>query len=205
MSRRRIILIGGMPTVGKSTIAAQVAKHVNLPWLSTDQIRTLIMTPAHKEEYPLLFNTDGHTAESYLTTYPAEQIATQELMQSDEIWPTIQYFIDHDWVWRDGFVLEGINITPFLVQKTYGETNSVSAVFLSDRDSSRTKQVIFSRGLFGPPAETPDALKEKELEWTLLFDKEIRHQAEKTGLPLVEIEKSCEDIKKVLSALGLKG
>lgn len=193
-----------MPTAGKSTIAAQVAKHLNLPWLSTDQIRTLMMTPAHKEEYPLLFNADGHTAESYLTTYSAEQVATQELMQSDEIWPTIQYFIDRDWVWRDGFVLEGINITPFLVRKTFGDTNSIAAVFLSDKDVGRTKQVIFNRGLFGPPADTPDALKEKELEWTLLFDKEIRRQADKTGLPLVEIEKSHEDIEKVLSALGLR-
>lgn len=202
MSRRKIILIGGMPTVGKSTIAARVAKRLDLPWISTDQIRTLMMTTANKQDYPLLFNEDGHTAESYLTTYTADEIATQEIQQADEIWSTIRHFIDSDWVWRDGFVLEGINITPSLVAETYGGNEDIKAVFLSDSDTERTRTVVYKRGLFGPPHETPDALKEKEIEWTHLFDRTIREQIEKTGLPLVEIEKTERDVDRVLIALG---
>lgn len=202
MSGRKIILIGGMPTVGKSTIAAQVAKRLDLPWISTDQIRTLMMTTADKRDYPLLFNADGYTAETYLTAYTAEEIATQELEQSNEIWSTIQYFIDNDWVWRDGFVLEGINITPTLVQETYSAKENVKAVFLSDIEKERTRKVVHNRGLFGPPHETPDPLKEKEVEWTHIFDQMIREQASKTDLPLIEIEKSDADIDNVLAALG---
>ncbi len=39
-------LIGGAPTVGKSTIAAPLAAHLNLPWISTDRIRDIMRTVA---------------------------------------------------------------------------------------------------------------------------------------------------------------
>jgi 2-phosphoglycerate kinase len=39
-------LIGGAPTVGKSTVAAALAAHLDLPWISTDQIRDILQSDA---------------------------------------------------------------------------------------------------------------------------------------------------------------
>jgi len=52
---QRIILIGGAPTTGKSTIAMRLSEELHLPVISTDQIRTIIQSIADPHIHPNLF------------------------------------------------------------------------------------------------------------------------------------------------------
>lgn len=200
---RTIILIGGAPTVGKSTLASLVAKHFGLPWISTDQIRELMRLVARPEDYPKLFNASGYNAESFLTQFSAEQIATMEMEQGEAVWPGIKKFIEDYYSWPQGFVMEGVNILPQLVASDYGELKFIKPVFLADDDEERVRTVVFSRGLWDEARTYSDSVKEKEVEWALLFSKKLKAEVKKYGYPWIEVKKTNADLALVLSALGL--
>lgn len=203
MAKRTIILIGGAPTTGKSTMAALVAKHLNLPWISTDQIREIMRVVAPRDEYPKLFSSEGYDAQQFLTEFSAEEIADMEREQGEAVWPSIKKFIKDDYTWRAGFVMEGVNILPHLVAQDFADDQEAKAVFLVDEDADRIKDVVYTRGVWGVAKEYSDDLKQKEIEWVLDFSHKIRAEAEKHGYPIVEVRKKDDDLHAVLSALAL--
>ena len=79
----KIILIGGAPTVGKTHTAKRLSKKLNLPWISTDGIRSMLRRVVDKKEFPQLFKNIPHlTAEEYLTKYSAKEIVDNQNNQS---------------------------------------------------------------------------------------------------------------------------
>lgn len=200
--RRKIILLGGMPTAGKTTIARQVSKHFDIPYISTDQIRTIMESVADPKVFPMLFSSGTYSAEEYLEKYLAEDIADMEFKQGYEVWKGIKYFIEKDWVWRDGCVIEGVGIIPSLVSSLDKVKFDVSAVFVSDTNHDRLKHVIYNRGLFDNASNYSDHVKDKEVEWVKLFDEKIRQDAKKSGYPIIELKKDESDITQVLSSIS---
>ena len=199
---KRIILIGGMPTAGKSTTARAVAKHFDLPWISTDQICIIMQSIADPAQNPILFFAHNVTAEEYLENRTPQQVADEEYAQDQIIWHGVQAFIDRNFTWKNGFVVEGVGILPELVSKTYSDNPDVQAVFLSDSDHDRTRDIIYSRGVFTDASLYSDHVKDKELEWVKIFDQKIRDEADKFNYPIIEVSKDANDIEKVLRALN---
>ena len=200
--KRTIILIGGMPTAGKTTISRQVAKHFGLPLISGDQIRLIMQSVANQHEYPLLFNAEGLTAEEFLNKYTPEEIASMEYEQGREVWLGVKNFVEHDWIWRKGCVIEGVSILPDLVGNLDESKLNVKTVFLSDSDHERIRSVVYTRGLFNDAASYSDSVKDIEIDWVKLFDKRLREDALAHNYPVIEIDKSESDIEKVLAVLS---
>lgn len=200
----KIILIGGAPTVGKSTLAQGLAKHFDMPWISTDQIRGIMREASRREDNPNLFQPKGYeNAEKFLENFSANEIAKLEIRQGEAVWSGIKKFIEADYTWKDGFIVEGVNLLPNLIARDLKNNSQIQAVFLTDQDPGRVRQVIFSRGLADQADTYSDAYKEKEVEWTLLYDTMIRQQAQEYGFPVIEITKEQSDLKLVIAALEL--
>jgi 2-phosphoglycerate kinase len=205
MEKRVIILIGGAPTAGKSTMAQLLSERLQLPWVSTDQIREVMRTATRRVDSPNLFTPEGFdTAEKFLTHFTAEEIADMEMQQANAVWPGVKKLVLDDYTWRNGFIIEGVNITPKLVAEDFNQISNVHSVFLIDEDADRTKKVVYERGLWDDADSYSDKLKPKEVEWTVLFSKKLRQEAEKYNLPWIEVEKGNDDVQKVLTALGLE-
>lgn len=202
MANRKIIMIGGAPTTGKSTMAGLVARHFNIPWISTDQLRNVMRNVTNRERHPKLFNPEGYTGERFLTEFSKEEIVNMEFQQGEAAWPGVKSFIDDDYTWKDGFVVEGVNILPHLVSKDFGNNKEVQAVFLVDEDADRIKDVIFNRGLWDDADKYSDDVKGKEIEWVLEFSHKLKTEAKKHGFPCIEVTKSKEDLDAVLDALS---
>ena len=168
-SDRNIVLIGGAPTTGKSTMADLMAKHFGIPWISTDQIREIMRTTASKKDFPILFYTKDYTAERFLTEFSAEQIVKLEMEQGEEVWAGVKVLIEEDYTWKVGFVIEGEDILPHLVARDFKNDKHIRSVFLVDEDADRIRDVVFTRGLWDDAHTYPDDVKEKEVEWALLF------------------------------------
>ena len=74
---KKIFLIGGSPTAGKSYIAKKIAKKLGIPWISTDTIREQMRQLVRKEDYPELFLHVKATPEmgvNFLTKNSAKKI-----------------------------------------------------------------------------------------------------------------------------------
>ena len=88
---KKIILIGGAPTTGKSTMAKRLGQHLGLPWMGTDYLRTIIKKVARKEVYQLLqmFHKRGlhyldfqRTLSSFQYRMELNQLDVEELLRS---------------------------------------------------------------------------------------------------------------------------
>lgn len=196
-----LILIGGAPTAGKSTAAQLLSKHLDIPWVSTDQIREVMRETVNPQEYPAIFNTRKYNAEQFLNTFSAEEIVAMEMKESEETWKGVQAFIHGAYPWKN-FIIEGIGILPHLAHELE-ENECVRAVFLVDEDADRIRDVVFKRGLWDEAKSYSDSLKEKEVEWALLFSHILKKEVEKFGYPWVEVSKSEQDLGKILSALKI--
>lgn len=200
---RPIYLIGGAPTAGKSTVAQLLSNHLQLPWISTDQIRDLVRQVVKRADHPKLFGPEGYSAERFLTEFSAEQIITMEMEQAEAVWSAIKGFITTDFTWEHGFVMEGLSLLPHLINQDFANVPAVKPVFLIDSDADRIRHVVFTRGLWADANTYADSVKEKEVEWTLLFSQKIRLEAEQYGYPTIEVTKSETDLKAVLNALRI--
>lgn len=200
---KTIILIGGAPTTGKSTMAAQLSRQLQIPWMSTDQIRDIMRLVARREDYSALFTPEGYGAERFLTEFSAEQIADMELAQGEAVWPGIKAFIEDNYTWKDGFILEGVNILPHLIKRDFAESKHIKTVFLIDEDADRIRHVVFTRGLWDDAQLYADDVKEKEVAWVLDFSRKITSEAQRCGYPCVEVSKKADDLPAVIKALGL--
>lgn len=201
---RKIILIGGAPTTGKSTLAKELSKHFDLPWISSDQIRKIMSATVKEEDYKNIFNTKGFNAKSFYKKYSTKEISDMEFKQGKEVWKGVKAFIDHDWVWRDGFILEGLNVLPNLINKDYKNDATVKSVFLVDKNDERIRKVVFERGLWDDSEKYPDYIKEKEIEWVKSFNDKIKSEAEKYNMPCIEVEDHKKVFQNVLKVLNIK-
>jgi 2-phosphoglycerate kinase len=126
---KNIILIGGMPTAGKSTIAKLLSNQYDLPWFSTDQMRHIARSAASSQELPALFQSCNYSAEEYLRKFSPQEIADMEYEQGVQLWPITSSFIQNDSTWRDGFILEGVNILPHLFNRDFSAQPNTKAIF----------------------------------------------------------------------------
>jgi len=200
---KQVILIGGTPTVGKSTVAKALSEKLGIPWISTDQLRGIIRPYAKREEYPDLLLPEGsETAEDFLTRFSAEEIADMELAQAKDVWPAVKYLIEEKYGWKNGVIIEGVNITPELVHE-YKDQKHIKAIFLVDEDADRMRDIVYSRGLWDSADTYSDDLKPKEIEWAMLFSHKLKLEAEKFGYPCIEVEKDSNDLQRVVETLKI--
>lgn len=200
---RMIILIGGMPTTGKTTLARELSRRLALPWLSTDQTRLIMQGMASPEQHPHLLSAHGLSAAEFFQQFSPEEIAEREYMHGVEAWPGNKKLIEDDFTWREGFVLEGVNILPSLLPSLQ-TASDVRSIFLTDEGDDALRQAIFSRGLYADADTYADELKEYEIMWARLFDQRIQAEAQQYGYPVVHVQKDNEiDMPNVLSSLGL--
>jgi len=200
---KNIILIGGAPTTGKSTMAQKVSEHLGLPWISTDQIREIMREVASRDALPKLFTPEGYDVERFLTEFSVEEIVSMEIEQGEAVWSGVKKLINDDYTWTEGFIVEGVNILPQLVAQDYKDSEYIKTIFLVDEDVGRIRDVVFNRGLADDADKYSDDVKEKEVEWVLLFSQMLKTEAGKHNYKCVEVKKQEEDLQAVLSALNL--
>ena len=144
----------------------------------------MLRSVASKDSYPGLFNSTDYDAERFLTELTAEQIVKMEFEQGEETWLGVKALVnDCDYEWKSGCIIEGVGILPKMVAGDFKNNPNVKALFLVDHDVSRMRETIFTRGLWDDAHTYGDHLKEKEIEWSVLYSKRLEEEAKKYGYP----------------------
>lgn len=195
----KTILIGGAPTTGKSTFARKLADDLKLPWISTDDIRAVMVNLVRKEEYPHLFDfaDPNLTAESYLSSHNPEQIVEHQNIESEDVWKGIKAFLDTSYVWKQ-YLIEGIAILPKLVTSLDKEKYDIKPIFLVDENEDRIREIVYKRGIWDDADKYSDSVKEIEVQWAILFNQYIKSEAIKYGYNYYVVD-SRDDLFKKLS------
>lgn len=196
---RKIILIGGSPTVGKSYTARKLAESLKLPWISTDTIREQMREVVKKEDYPALFKhykATPKTGVEFLTTKTSKEIVKFVNQESKDVWKGVKAIIEKDYVW-ESFIIEGIAILPRAVYNLIKKNKKVKAVFLIDEDIERVRKTIFGRGLWADAKKYPDSVKENEVKWVIAFNEYIKKEAKKYNLNVIKVGKRKNLLKEL--------
>ncbi len=174
----KIILIGGAPGVGKSTLAKEIASARGANWISTDQIRTIMQKATKRDLKPELFvdaNSSNDSGESVIL----------EIKKAEAVWEGVAEFIKQNHPW-EGCVIEGTAILPHLVASDFKDNPDILPIFLVQSEES-IKNVIEQRSK--DPwinTKTPEQ-KKKKAEQTILLNNIFKQEAIKNGYTVREL------------------
>jgi len=185
--KKKVILIGGAPTTGKSFLASKISEEMKIPWFSTDLTRRIMRKTVRKEDYPGLFKFVGLSAEDYLSSHTPSQVVDDQNKESYEVWKGVKALIEVDWMW-DSFIIEGVGILPELIHRDFPNNKFIKPIFLLNKSKKRIREIVFERGLWADANKYPDKLKEKEVEWVVCFNEWLEKELKKYKYPIVEFE-----------------
>jgi 2-phosphoglycerate kinase len=189
---RTIILIGGAPCTGKTSLARKLAHTYRCPWISTDVIRSWMKTLVSPQEYPALFNFSNTTAEDYYKEHSAQDSIRDELHREKPVFTGVKHFIETNDEW-DVCIIEGISLRPEFIQELVSTEYRVIPLFLVDTNTQRTKDIIYSRGLWGDSETYEDWVKEIEVDVVTQTNELILDACKNIGLPYFIIRTNREE------------
>jgi len=198
---KKIILIGGAPATGKSTLARELSNKLNCPWISTDFIRSWMKTIVSKKDYPNLFKFTNITAEEHYKKYSVQATLDFEDHRDREVFDGVKKFILKNNEW-ELFIIEGISIHPEFIPELKSNEFDIRPIFLIDNNKNRIREILFTRGLWGPANTYEDWVKEIEQEYLIKINSIIQNKCKELKLKYFVIKDDRKDtIGEILSLL----
>jgi 2-phosphoglycerate kinase len=184
---KTVICIGGAPASGKSTLAQELSHQLELPWISTDQIRRIVKSIVQQKDFPNLFYQENVSAEDYFAHHSIDDIVRAELGQAHELWNAISSFVQKDHVWKEGVIIEGTGIIPELFAEFWSHQTNYYGYFLYQNDIDILTQRITTRGLWGKPGSYSESVIPSEVAWVQQYNEVISNSCKKYGLPIFDM------------------
>lgn len=185
-----VLLIGGPSGIGKTTLAAQVARRLGTSWLMVDDLRLALM----RSGIPI---PDNPRAEPF--------DATDGLVAVGEaVAPAIEVVIENHVDQRYPVVIEGDGILPSLFERASVRARTsggrIRAVFLYEPDAGALYANLVARGA--------DSWRD-DLHWyarrSAAYGEWLRKEAERRGLPIVDARPWSTLVDRILAASALGG
>ncbi|MEA4921627.1 MAG: AAA family ATPase [Clostridiaceae bacterium] len=118
----KVILIGGSPMVGKSTVAIEIASSAKCPCISTDDIGEALQTVVP------INPMQGKDFRDYFKNTAPDKLLTDIQQYHHALEPAIQRLVDIHSTWGNSVVLEGWALYPRFIKPIIG--HNVFAVWL---------------------------------------------------------------------------
>jgi len=139
-----IYLIGGSPRGGKSILSRKLSKKLNVPYISTDTLR-LVVLPYFKDRdknFPFIKMYDSTTIDKFFQKYSGQEQLRADLKEARSTWLGIKSLIDYLLICKMDYIIEGIHLLPSFV-KQYRGNKDVKIVFLTKLDEEKIYQGLF--------------------------------------------------------------
>ncbi len=133
-----IYLIGGAPRCGKTILAKRIARQKNIPWISTDIIRSVVLAYSKKSQINKMFPYEKVS----LGKDPVVDLLRAEITESKSLWPGVQTFIEHLIDCKEDYIIEGVHLMPKLVNELRGTKRwrKVRLIYLIKDDLVKIKK-----------------------------------------------------------------
>lgn len=178
---KRILLVGGAPLTGKTTIARQKAeKYNNSGYISSDNIRELMLKFCKPSEYTKLFYGQNLTVQEFYDKFnSAAKVMNGEIAQGKDVEVGMLAFLNAYLHWET-VIIEGIAVTPDFYQKVKDCFPKVDTQYeiLLHRDDQEIVRRIKTRGLWDKAENYPDSYKVTEFEWVKLYNQWFKQKAQ---------------------------
>ncbi len=181
----KVLLIGGVSGVGKSTTAVALSRRLGIPWLQVDDLRLalqcsgLVAREAHPALFHFLDRSDWRTTPE---EYRDKLIAVGQII-ADALRIVVESHLHHD---AGPIIIEGDGILPAFaaaVREAFGRER-VRAVFIVESDATTLLANMRKRGR-GIEQNTA-AEQRTEARGKALFSDWLEEEARRWDLPTVQ-------------------
>jgi hypothetical protein len=115
----KVILLGGAPMSGKSTVARAIASRLGFTVISTDDLGIAARAIAGSSEHPDLhaFARDNH--QEYYISHSEPDLLNHAQQAHRALWPALRSVIQAHLAWAPPAVIEGWAILPDLISESH--------------------------------------------------------------------------------------
>jgi 2-phosphoglycerate kinase len=139
----KLILIGGVPRTGKTTLAKKIAADLGISWMSTDALESIAHSYIPEEQRDIKFpksvmrRSTNRSNDEFYSTYSIPEIIdsyeTQAETTSAAIAALTEYADKEDW----SYVIEGYHVTPSLLAKLRATGITFTSAVLVNTDPAQ--------------------------------------------------------------------
>ena len=177
-----VLLIGGAPGVGKTTLGRALAARVDATSLTVDDLLTAVKAVTTPNSHPGLHVMTAVDTVEYFTTTPVDQLRNDAVTQHEATWPAIVRVIRKRATWGPSIVIDGWALQPAKVAKL-GLDNVRAFWLVADAEVLETRErrnvEFFGR------SSNPERMLQNFLGRSLWHNDLIEKQATALGLSVI--------------------
>jgi 2-phosphoglycerate kinase len=182
VANSEVILVGGAPGVGKTTLGRALAARIGGTSLTVDDLLTAIQAVTTPETHPGLHVMNRIDSIEYFTTSSVAQLIEDASLQHEATWPAIEKLIRKRAKLGPRIVIDGWALRPNKVA-ALGVENVMSFWLVADRKVFEECERA-NVGYFGQSGHS-ERMLQNFLDRTLWYNDLIEQQASQLGLDIL--------------------
>jgi 2-phosphoglycerate kinase len=198
MKSAKIILIGGTPGAGKTTLGRNLAIKTGVTSLTIDDLKIATRALTTRESHPGLHIMSTGDSVGYFTTTASDKLIADAKVQHEATWPAVEKVIrSHAADWGSPIVIDGWAMRPDWVAKL--ALDNVVSYWLHVKPEVLEQREKQNMDFFGQSAD-PERMLRNFLGRSYWFNEFVKEQAGSLGLPVLEqdgtvtVEELCEQV-----------
>lgn len=108
----KVLLIGGAPGAGKTTLGAALAARLGIASLTVDHLKTAASAITTPETHPGLHVMSKEPSLDYFTNNSPEQLIADAAMQHEAVWPMVRKVVRKHALYGTPIVIDGWHMRP---------------------------------------------------------------------------------------------
>jgi 2-phosphoglycerate kinase len=180
----RVILIGGAPMAGKTTVAHRLAARLGYGCLSTDDLGEAMRAVTTTDSHPHLHPMEGYDYREYYVTRSPEALITDVSREHRALWPAVQRVIHTHATWGTPIVMEGWSLWPEWV--TQLRLPSVRSLWFIAQEETLRERLVKAVEFYGG-ASDEKAMMGHYLERSFWYNARLQEAVNQFGLTSIEL------------------
>lgn len=200
MENAKVILIGGAPLSGKSTLARRLASTMEYACLATDDLSAAVRTVTSAFSHPALHAINSSDFRKYYVSQTIVQLIMDAEHYQEALWPAVERVIRDHAAWAGPAIIEGWTLQPERVAKL--QLAGMQSLWLVTSQEQYERRLRSDEAFWSGAADV-EKLVRHFVRRSVWYDLYIRKIAPLYKLPVLEVTPamSADDVLDAAQAL----